>query len=370
MGILIVALNLKESYRCWTMKCARKNKEIDRILLMQIFAYDALMGVYLLSIVIAAMVLKFKGDYCMLEQKWRASAACSALGVIFSLSSHGSLLAIASISITRFITCQSLVADIKKRAVVVGCVMVTWINLLHSVVPLLPVTAITDVFRTGLFLTNLSDNPFFKVNPIDMSRLDDLYEGMFHLESGDTYRMINDLRNVTSIAEIFDVLEISYYGNTGLCVHNIFKDQKLFRAYQVVYCIVLLGVLTLVTTAYIKILLKQRKSMMAVNPNATNASAQDSNSTTLTVKVALMIGSQLMCWISFIITVMYFQFLSSKPASPMVFEAFALVVIPINSFLNPVFYSELYKKIKNWLYEKWRQLVNYLFPMEVAIEQQ
>ena len=367
MGILIIALNMREGYRCWTLKCTRKSKAIDRILLMQIFAYDALMGVYLLSIVIAAVVLKFKGDYCMLEQRWRASSACSALGVMFSLSSHGSLLAIASISITRFITCQSLVADIKKRAVVVGCVMVTLINLTHSVMPLMPITAITDVFRTGLYLTNLSENPFFGQNPINMSQLDDLHEGMFHHENGDTYSIINDLRNITSIGEIFDVIEISYYGNTGLCVHNIFKDQELFRAYQVVYCIVLLAVLTLVTTAYIKILLKQRKSMMAVNPNAVNAPAQDSNSTTLTVKVALMIGSQLMCWISFIITVMYFQFLSSKPASPMVFEAFALVVIPINCFLNPVFYSELYKKIKNWICEKWRQLVNYLFPIEVPV---
>ena len=366
MGILIVVLNFKEGYRSWTMKCTRKSKAIDRILLMQLFTYDAFMGVYLLSIVIAAMVLEFKGDYCMLEQKWRASAACSALGVIFSLSSHGSLLAIASISITRFLSCHlGLVADIRERAVMVGCVIVTMINIMHSVVPLLPITAIKDIFRTGLYFTNLAENPFFEVNPIDMSRLDDLYEGMFHLESGDTYSMINDLRNVTSIGEIFDVFEISYYGNTGLCVHNIFKDQKLFRAYQVVYCTIILVVLTLVTTAYIKILLKQRKSMMAVNPNAANASAQDSNSATLTVKVALMIGSQLMCWISFIITVMYFQFLSSKPASPMVFEAFALVVIPINSFLNPVFYSELYKKIKNWTYEKWRQLVNFFAPIEV-----
>ena len=366
MAILIITLNLKEGYRCWTMKCTRKSKAIDRILLMQIFAYDALMGVYLLSIVIAAVVLKFKGDYCMLEQKWRASSACSALGVIFSLSSHGSLLAIASISITRFLSCHlGLVADIRKRAVMVGCVIVTLINTLHSVVPLLPITAFRDIFRTGLYLTNLAENPFFKVNPINMSQLDDLYEGMFHHENGDTYSMINDLKNVTSIGEIFDVIEISYYGNTGLCVHNIFKDQELFKAYKLLYCTVLLAVLILVTSAYIKILVKQRKSLLAVNPNAAYSTEQDSISTFLTVKIALMIGSQLMCWIPFIITVMYFQFLSSKPASPMVFEAFALVVIPINSFLNPVFYSELFKKIKNFVTEKWRKLINFLSPIEV-----
>ncbi|KAL5251055.1 hypothetical protein ACHWQZ_G016692 [Mnemiopsis leidyi] len=365
MGILIIILNTKEGYRCWVTKCSRKSKAIDRILLMQIFAYDALMGVYLLSIVIAALFLKFKGDYCILEKKWRASSFCATLGTIFSFSSHGSLLAIASVSITRFITCQSIVADLKKRAVMVGCVIVTVMNFVHSVVPLIPITAIKDVFRTGLYLTNISINPFFDKNPLNMTRLDDLYEGMLHRERTDTYKMIDDLKNATTKREIFDLFEISYYGNTGLCIHNIFKEQKLFRAYQVTYCIVLLVALIVVTTAYVKILLKQRETMMAVNPNAANSNAQDSNSTTLTVKIALMIGSQLICWISFIFTVMYFQFFSSKPASPMVFEAFALVVIPINSFLNPVFYSELYKKIKDLIREKWRQMINYLSPIEV-----
>ena len=367
MGILIITLNVWEGYKCWSMKCSRKSRAIDKILLLQIFGYDILMGVYLISIVVAALVLKFKGDYCQLEQIWRASSFCPTLGVIFSFSSHGSLLAIAFISITRFLTCHSFVVDIKVRAVVVSCVVVTMINFVHSVLPLIPISAVKDVFRTGLYLTNLTENPFFSLNPINLSRLGELHEGMLHREKGDTYSMINDLRNVTSRSEIFDVLEISYYGNTGLCIHNIFKDreQEMFKSYKMVYCTVLTLLLCLVTSAYLKILSVQRKSMMAVNPNTANSTAQDSSSTTLTVKVALMIGSQLMCWIPFIITVMYFQFFTGKPASPMVFETFALVVIPVNSFLNPLFYSELYKKIKNWAYGKWRQLVEYMSPMDV-----
>ena len=91
MGLLIIALNINEGYKCWMSACSSKVKAIDRIFLLQIFCHDALMGVYLCSIVLAAVVLKVKGDYCLLEQNWRASLFCSILGMVFSFSSHRSL---------------------------------------------------------------------------------------------------------------------------------------------------------------------------------------------------------------------------------------------------------------------------------------
>ena len=53
-------------------------------------------------------------------------------------------------------------------------------------------------------------------------------------------------------------------------------------------------------------------------------------------------------------------------SSPLVFEVFSLVVIPANSFLNPVFYSGTYKSIKMFLSCKWSQLVNYLTPIQAT----
>ena len=350
MGILIVSLNVKEGYKCSSTASTSKNKTIDKMILLQIFFYDTLMGLYLCSIVVAAIVLNIKGNYCDLERKWRGSHFCATLGVLFSFSSHGSLLAIAFISLTRFLTCQSLLAEMSIKAVIIASVLVTLMNLLHSVLPIMPVSAVKDVFRTGLFFTNLTNNPFFSTNPVNMTRLADVYKEMFHRERSNAYKMLKDLSNITSRSDIFDVTEISYYGNTGLCVHNIFKEQdsddQIYKIYKILYCVIILLMLTLVSTAYIKIVLKQRKSTEALNENAADAGGVDSKTTDLAVKVALMIGSQLICWIPFILVVMYFQFLTSKPASSTVFEVFALVVIPMNSFLNPVFYSGLYKAVK------------------------
>lgn len=391
MGILIILFNLTEGYKCWFMTCATKNKAVDRLLLLQVFLYDTLMGVYMLCIVSAALYLEFKGDYCLLEQKWRASPYCSALGAVFSFSSHGSLLAIAFISITRFFVCHSIVGGIKTRAVAFGSMLANILNLLHSVLPLLPVDRIQDAFRTGLYLTNVADNPFFSSNPVNVSLLSKVYEGMVKQEKVSVLEMIRKLKNVTSKKGIFNISEIGYYGNTGLCIHNIFKDQEyqgFYETYKILYCAVLLSLLSLVSFAYIKIVMKQRRltkelnptvGLRMVNPSETDTMAlpgdaakelspgdgpnkKDDQMTALTIKVALMIGTQLVCWIPFILTVIYFQYLTTKSVSSMVFEMFALVVIPINSFLNPVFYSELYKKVKLWAWSLWRRLINFATP--------
>jgi hypothetical protein len=175
------------------------------------------------------------------------------------------------------------------------------------------------------------------------------------------YNMIDDLRNVTTKGEIFDVMEISYYGNTGLCVHNIFKPQESYKVYKLIYCTTIFLLLCIVSTAYITIIMKQKQSNNAVAPNGiAPEQGPDSTSAKLTLKVALMIGSQLICWIPFILTVLSLHFIANKPASPLVFEVFALLVIPINSFLNPIFYSELYKKVAQSVWVKWRQFVNFV----------
>ena len=182
--------------------------------------------------------------------------------------------------------------------------------------------------------------------------------------------MVNDLSNATTKEDIFDIMEIGYYGNTGLCIHNIFKSQGSYEVYKVLYCLAIVLLLSIVSATYIQILLKQRKSIRAVAPDAaTREQGEDSITSRLTLKVALMIGSQLACWISFIMTVLYFQYIAKKPASPMVFEVFALVVIPINSFLNPVFYSELYKMVMQAIWVKWRQFVDLITPLKKQKEE-
>ena len=86
--------------------------------------------------------------------------------------------------------------------------------------------------------------------------------------------------------------------------------------------------------------------------------AANGTSKKLALKVTLMIGSELVCWVPLILASLLFQYGFKGAASPMVFEVFGLVVIPLNSFLNPLFYSELYKKVTSAIWRMWRKMVD------------
>jgi hypothetical protein len=364
MGLAIVFLNVYEGRLCYISEQTSKKGEIDKILRLQVFVYDGLMGIYLCSVVVAAIVLRFKGDYCLIERKWRGSGYCSTLGVLFSLSSHGSLIVVACISFVRCLTCTARIGnDFGKRNIAVASVIMFFMNVINAIMPVLPFPYIREVFRTGIFFKNLQENPFFDTNPVNISHLHKIYQSKYHNET-DTYKALNALRNLTTKPDIFDTLEISYYGNTGLCVQNVFKVQDSYKTYKLVYCVVVVILLLTVVVTYSRIVWEDRKSKARLAPDpaagaaAQNQAAQNNNSTALTLKVALMITTQLMGWIPLILSTIYYQYMTSNPVPPLLFEVFALVVIPINSFLNPVFNSELYKKVVGHLWVGWRWFVD------------
>jgi hypothetical protein len=70
------------------------------------------------------------------------------------------------------------------------------------------------------------------------------------------------------------------------------------------------------------------------------------------VKIFLMIGTQILSWMSLVMVTGYFHFSDEEPP-PMTFEVFALIVIPVNSLLNPIFYSGLYSEIRIILWAAW-----------------
>ena len=99
--------------------------------------------------------------------------------------------------------------------------------------------------------------------------------------------------------------------------------------------------LAVVSVSYIVIVVKHNKSSAIANRNQDHQQNKD-----LLIKVFLMIGSQLISWVSLMITANYFFGADGNSAPEYVFEVFALFVMPINSLLNPIFYSDMYKTCK------------------------
>ena len=337
-GIAMIVLNVVVGYRCYTNTPRNDAGKVDRMMCLHVFFFDCLMGVYKCSIAGVSWVLALKGDYCLFDHDWRSSIFCSTLGILFSIASHGSLMAIAIISIVRCFNCSGTLRTIKISSVMVASGILISLNLINAIVPVIPIEEIQQIFRTHIFFTNLEDNPFVNENPLNWSRLAELNFKYFSTKD-DRSTTINNLRNMTSNRNMFDYEEIGYYGDTEMCINNIFKSHPTFLYYKICYLATLIILLTVFAVTYIKIVLMKIASNRSIV--LVSGAHTDRDIKSLEIKVFLMIGTQILSWLSFIGAALYFQFVDENPG-PIFFEVFALTVIPINSLLNPIFYSKMY----------------------------
>eukprot|EP00116_Pleurobrachia_bachei_P005467 sb/3465729/ len=336
-GLAIVVLNIRICYTTYKQKPGNKNGQIDRIFRIQVAVYDLIMGVYLILLVASAIYLRFKGEYCHLDAEWRSSEVCAILGCIFSVSTHGSFLLITGMSIVRFLKCLDLVPDLSIRTVWVWTGLVGVLNVAHAVVPVVPIWQLQDFFRTSIILTKRADNPFIKeYNSSHLARMHSLLYNSSTQQLG-MEGILSDMRNITSIPSIFDYTAIGYYGNSPLCVSNVFKNQPSYLSYKMGYCSVVAFLMALLSLSYGAILLTSRRTSSEAGANDTN------NVKKLALKLAFLIGSQVVAWLSYLLTMFYYSWIVPTTPPSIVQEIFVLVLLPSNSLLNPIFYSDIYK---------------------------
>ena len=351
-GISAIVLNLRGGIKCFNSTPSTSAGKVDRFLCLQVLFFDGSMGLYNCGIVVAALVLRANGNYCLQDESWRSSIVCQVLGLTFSIASHGSLGAIAVMSVVRCVNCVRVHHQTKLRTIFITSAILIAINVINALIPILPLVAIQNIFRTDVFFNNFLDNPFISSSYVNMTKLNHLHE-RYYSNKTDLYTTVKDLNTITSKDNIFDIMEIGYYGNTRLCVHNVFKEQESYLTYKLSYLIILSLLLVIVTLTYLIIVRKQLESRREVGDIGGGMNRQNAAAPSLALKVSLMIGTQLASWLSFIGAAVYFQIVSDSPP-PLLFEVLALAVLPINSILNPIFYSELYKNINSRFWRSWR----------------
>ena len=361
-GVAIVLLNIKIGYETIQTNPENKPGKIDKILRIQVAFYDLLMGVYLLVLMLFATGLRSFGEYCQMDETWRSSLSCSTLGCLFSFSSQGSFLLITTMSLIRCLTCLDLVKDISIRAIWVISLVLGVLNLVHAILPVLPLSSIQKVFRTDILLLAGQENPFISnydekhlrmMHSLAYSTFEDGYSVGSSATDEDSLRIeavLADLRNTTSKPSIFDYLSIGYYGNSPLCVANIFKNQSSYLYYKITYCVIVGVLLGALTISYASILIT---SFLSSHSSGSNDNEYVGK---LALKLSLLIGSQAVAWLSYIITVLYYSWINPAAPPGVVYEVFSLVVLPSNSLLNPIFYSTIYRSICDRALKIWNEL--------------
>eukprot|EP00116_Pleurobrachia_bachei_P003260 sb/3463522/ len=176
---------------------------VDRFLKIALIVHDILMGVYLACLLVANFW--FYGRYCQFDTEWRTGASCHVLGVLFSVSSHGSLLTVLLMSITRAYKCtRPLSEGFPKSAVYIVSGLLILLNIAHATIPLAKIGVVQEVFRNHIQIPNT--NPFLEKQHTNLSRISEIHAVFFgNSSTADFYDKVQDLKSITNTPGIFDV---------------------------------------------------------------------------------------------------------------------------------------------------------------------
>ena len=336
--LVVLALNCRGLYRHGVRlhNITRHSTRVDSVLCLQLSLYDSLMGIYLLILI--QKHFQLYGSYCLQDPAWRSSSVCNFSGFIFTFSSHGSLLTVLIMGAIRCYNCENVLSYISLKRLLLGLLLGNILNMLCSVVVLLPTEYLENIFVTSLFF---QDNRLLKKGTKTLidEILQEYYGTNTSLQLHSWSSRLTLLSQITSNSDLFvPKYKFGFFNQSPLCIQNLFSNNpdESLQLLKLLY-ICFLGVVILsFSVCYIWIVQVRYKSAV---PSASpgNRRAALKNNKKLSRKVSLIISSQLLAWIPIIIATILS--LADREIPPDFYEMAAIVLIPVNSLLNPLFHS-------------------------------
>ena len=258
---------------------------------------DILMGLYM--IIITSADVYYGDEFYLSAPQWRDSNMCRFAGFLGFLSSEASVLTLTLITVDRFIIVMfpfgNLKIQHKKSLILVGAV---W--------------SFTIVLSLGLVIVT-SYRP-------DVYGLSDVCLGLpLHVEAQDTGMLV--------ISGIYAAeVQVNY-----VSTNKSFKPPWLFSI--IIFIGLNLVSFAFISVCYILIFIKFSRSSAKVRN--TKSHKQE---TKLAVRMALLVATDLACWMPVIIMGILSQ-TGAVTLNPSLYAWTVILIVPINSSINPFLYT-------------------------------
>lgn len=332
---------------------------------------DLCVGAYLIAISVVNFQFTHSDvTFCYEQFNWLTSNACPALGILNTFGSQLSLYSMTMLSMLRVfcVKTNALKGNITLKGKVGTGFVCLGMLVCAGTVSCIPIaTWLENYFVNGLVYF---DNPMFtgiysKKMHIEIIQK---YYGNFNLKSQDfTWAKIRRL--VADMFTRFDRSgsmtnpvvgkEVSFYGNSGVCLFKFFvrpsdpqKRYTWFVILQNAACFIF------ITISYLTISVQVERSSSKLGTGTGSKSSNNgqskrsSRTSTMNRKITLMIITDFLCWVPFILvcSLHYFQVLDATPQ----YSIFSIVILPLNAVINPILYDN-------------SGLVNYLFLKPISL---
>ena len=390
MGILAVIFNTLTVFKGVLSLNELRNKTsslfilFNKSLVTLIGSGDFLIGVYLITLSIYDSIV-FGRDYCRYQAEWLTGTTCSVLGVLSTVGSQVSLFAMTVLSVIRVIgvfkRTLTLPRKLDKNAIILAGMMIlsiAAISLAVAVLPLIP--SFEDYFVQGVY-----HDPSYRLfigfpNKMRHVRVLQEYYKNDTASNSSNHNLISRDIPWREIGEKVDAMFsqqhgslsrkfVHFYGNDGVCLFKYFvrtddarrsrnaspSENALHQELDVtVWSILALNLLcfVIITVSYIALFISRRKASTRMKQDHNPKDLQQKR--TLQRRIALIIATDFLCWIPFII-VSGLHNLTLVDASVWYLHL-TMILLPLNSVVNPLIYDDT---VKTYVWSKLRTFAQF-----------
>ena len=333
-------------------KCKSSAYLTNKILVMMISIGDFLTGQYLF--ILAVVDFKFGADFCKRQWEWLTSKYCSALGAISTIGSQTSIFALASLSLCRVCSIKNSMVRADSRNMSLRRVLVRFVLIVFPVITLATLIALAPLlsYFVDLFVNGLTYDADIKlfIEAVGKDRHFDVIQGYYGRAKRQKLKwslILSLMRKMFS--DDYGVLDdkigwVDFYGNDGVCLFKYFVNQNDPQSkFSVTVQTVNIFCFALISVSYIFITVStiQKSRILTKGKNPTSRMVRKRNQK-MQRKIAAIIGTNFVCWIPFeIVSVLHY--FAVVDASEM-YGFFSIIILPINSVINPFIYSALLSK--------------------------
>jgi hypothetical protein len=345
-------------------RCRNENVLFSKVLVMLIFAGDLLMGIYLIALSVYDDIIH-KETFCRKQAEWFTGPECSVLGVISTVGSQLSLFAMTVLSVFRLskVLLNALPLQISRRSVINSvswATLILIISVAMAVIPLIPSPQIEDYLVQGMHY-DASYKVFVGLNSKrkHINILEKYYRGnsSISLTIDSSWKDIGDLvddmfsRNYGNLTRS----KVHFYGNDGICMFKfIIPKNDARRGRQDISKIeldndpIVWAILTVNLICFFVILISaffiwKRSTKSADLVGRSKNKKSRSRQRSLEIRILAIVVTDFLCWVPFII-ICYLHNRDIVDASNW-YQVLALVVLPINSLINPLIYDRTIAQI-------------------------
>ncbi|XP_076814045.1 uncharacterized protein LOC143460429 [Clavelina lepadiformis] len=328
----------------------------NHLLVLNLAVADFLMGLYLILLGIAGAI--YSGVYCINKWDWLSSTPCATMGILVVLSSETSVITLGMMTTLRLCAVLKPFSTSTKPTqgqVLIG-ISFAWIfSILLAFIPLAPNL---DYLYTDVAW--VEDNPYFQNATVKFSSAQRWIEKLFTFDPNYTDlpdQATDDVRRATSWGKLQtfvqkqnskQTLEISryygYYSADSVCIPRLFVSRN-DNSFGFSLSITIFNFLafTYVACAYSLVVWVSRKKLMKTENSGRRKATSKDKSKHLQNKVLRLVVTDFFCWVP--ISIMAFINFSGIPVSNVAYAVSAIILLPINSALNPILYSNFIDNI-------------------------